>query len=122
AALQQAFEIGRFALAFRGQRKVRAGGVGARAAPFSFAVAHQPHAAARVHLPTLSWAGVWRRPKAGFREHRPLQTRYTFDDRRHMSLHDFISKQYIDVIQWTEEEGGVLATRYPMQDMEIQTG
>src|SRR4051812_30494898 len=39
------------------------------------------------------------RPKAGFREPQPLQTRYTFDDRRHMSLHDFISKQYIDVIQ-----------------------
>ncbi len=39
-----------------------------------------------------------------------------------MSLHDFISKQYIDVIQWTEEENGILATRYPMQDLEIQNG
>ena len=39
-----------------------------------------------------------------------------------MSLRDFISKQYIDVIQWTEEENGILATRYPMQDMEIQNG
>ena len=39
-----------------------------------------------------------------------------------MNLRNFISKQYIDVIQWTEAENGVLATRYPMQDMEIQSG
>ena len=39
-----------------------------------------------------------------------------------MTLRDFISKQYIDVIQWTEEGNGILATRYPMQDMEIQNG
>jgi membrane protease subunit (stomatin/prohibitin family) len=39
-----------------------------------------------------------------------------------MSLREFISKQYIDVIQWTEEENGILATRYPMQDLEIQNG
>ena len=39
-----------------------------------------------------------------------------------MSLMDFIKKQFIDVIQWTEEGDGVLATRYPMQDMEIQNG
>ena len=39
-----------------------------------------------------------------------------------MSLSSFISKQYIDVIQWTEDQDGVLATRYPMQDMEIQSG
>ena len=39
-----------------------------------------------------------------------------------MSLRDFISKQYIDVIQWTEEENGILAARYPMQDLEIQNG
>ncbi|HLY19748.1 MAG TPA: SPFH domain-containing protein [Bryobacteraceae bacterium] len=39
-----------------------------------------------------------------------------------MSLRSFISKQFIDVIQWTEEEDGVLAYRYPMQDMEIQNG
>jgi len=39
-----------------------------------------------------------------------------------MTLRSFISKQYIDVIQWTEAENGVLATRYPMQDMEIQNG
>jgi membrane protease subunit (stomatin/prohibitin family) len=39
-----------------------------------------------------------------------------------MSLRDFISKQWIDVIQWTEPEDGILAYRYPMQDMEIQNG
>jgi membrane protease subunit (stomatin/prohibitin family) len=39
-----------------------------------------------------------------------------------MSLRDFISKQFIDVIHWTEPEDGVLAYRYPMQDMEIQNG
>jgi membrane protease subunit (stomatin/prohibitin family) len=39
-----------------------------------------------------------------------------------MSLRDFIAKQWIDVIQWTEPEDGVLAYRYPMQDMEIQNG
>ena len=39
-----------------------------------------------------------------------------------MSLRSFISKQYIDVIQWTEDQTGVLASRYPMQDMEIQSG
>ncbi|MEQ1884382.1 MAG: SPFH domain-containing protein [Bryobacteraceae bacterium] len=39
-----------------------------------------------------------------------------------MALRDFLKKQFIDVIQWTEEEDGVLATRYPMQDMEIQNG
>jgi membrane protease subunit (stomatin/prohibitin family) len=39
-----------------------------------------------------------------------------------MGLRDFLSKQFIDVIQWTEPEEGILAYRYPMQDMEIQTG
>ena len=39
-----------------------------------------------------------------------------------MSLLDFIAKQWIDVIQWTEPEDGILAYRYPMQDMEIQNG
>jgi len=39
-----------------------------------------------------------------------------------MSLRDFISKQWIDVIDWTEPEGGILAYRYPMQDREIQNG
>lgn len=39
-----------------------------------------------------------------------------------MSLRDFLAKQLIDVIQWTEPEDGILAWRYPMQDMEIQNG
>ena len=39
-----------------------------------------------------------------------------------MSLRDFISKQFIDVIDWTEPEDGILAYRYPMQDREIQNG
>src|SRR2546426_9383556 len=39
-----------------------------------------------------------------------------------MSIRSFLSKQFIDVIQWTESEDGVLAYRYPMQDMEIQNG
>ncbi|MEP6766531.1 MAG: SPFH domain-containing protein [Gemmatimonadaceae bacterium] len=39
-----------------------------------------------------------------------------------MSLGDFLRKQFIDVIQWTESGPGVLMERYPMQDMEIQNG
>jgi membrane protease subunit (stomatin/prohibitin family) len=39
-----------------------------------------------------------------------------------MALKDFIKKQFIDVIHWTEEDSGILATRYPMRDMEIQNG
>ncbi|MGO4881949.1 MAG: SPFH domain-containing protein [Bryobacteraceae bacterium] len=39
-----------------------------------------------------------------------------------MSLRSFLGKQFIDVIQWTESDDDVLAYRYPMQDMEIQTG
>jgi membrane protease subunit (stomatin/prohibitin family) len=39
-----------------------------------------------------------------------------------MGLMDFIKKQFIDVIQWTEESDGTLAWRYPMQDKEIQNG
>ena len=39
-----------------------------------------------------------------------------------MALMDFIKKQFVDVIHWTEESDGVLSYRYPMQDMEIQTG
>jgi membrane protease subunit (stomatin/prohibitin family) len=34
----------------------------------------------------------------------------------------FFSKQFIDVIHWTEPEEGILAYRYPMEDMEIQSG
>lgn len=39
-----------------------------------------------------------------------------------MSLSEFLSKQFIRVIQWNEAEDGVLAYRYPMQDMEIENG
>lgn len=39
-----------------------------------------------------------------------------------MGLSSFIKKQFIDILQWTEDEDGVLAWRYPMQDMEIQSG
>lgn len=39
-----------------------------------------------------------------------------------MGLRDFLKKQFIDVIHWTEPEDGILAWRYPMQDMEIQNG
>jgi membrane protease subunit (stomatin/prohibitin family) len=39
-----------------------------------------------------------------------------------MSLGDFLKKQFIDVIQWTEDSDGTLAYRYPMRDMEIQYG
>jgi len=39
-----------------------------------------------------------------------------------MALMDFIKKQFIDVIHWTEEADGLLAYRFPMADMEIQTG
>jgi membrane protease subunit (stomatin/prohibitin family) len=39
-----------------------------------------------------------------------------------MALMDFIKKQFIDVIQWTEETDGTLAWRFPMAGMEIQNG
>jgi membrane protease subunit (stomatin/prohibitin family) len=39
-----------------------------------------------------------------------------------MALMDFIKKQFIDVIQWTEAGDGTLAWRFPMADMEIQYG
>ncbi|MDR1967642.1 MAG: SPFH domain-containing protein [Burkholderiaceae bacterium] len=39
-----------------------------------------------------------------------------------MALMDFIKKQFIDIIQWTEDSNGVLAWRHPMADMEIQNG
>ncbi len=39
-----------------------------------------------------------------------------------MGLMDFIKKQFIDILQWTEAGDGVLAWRHPMQDMEIQYG
>ena len=39
-----------------------------------------------------------------------------------MALMDFIKKQFIDILEWTESGDGTLAWRYPMADMEIQTG
>ena len=39
-----------------------------------------------------------------------------------MSLASFIKKQFIDILQWTEDSEGVLSWRYPMEDMEIQNG
>jgi len=39
-----------------------------------------------------------------------------------MALMDFIKKQFIDIIQWTEEGDGTLAWRFPMRDLEIQYG
>lgn len=39
-----------------------------------------------------------------------------------MGLMDFIKKQFIDVIQWTEDGDGTLSWRFPMADMEIQHG
>jgi membrane protease subunit (stomatin/prohibitin family) len=49
---------------------------------------------------------------------RALQYTFSGTD-HHMS---FFSKQFIDVIHWTEPEEGILAYRYPMEDMEIQNG
>ncbi|HEY6448306.1 MAG TPA: SPFH domain-containing protein [Acidobacteriaceae bacterium] len=39
-----------------------------------------------------------------------------------MSLRDFLSKQFIAVIQWSEPQDGILAWRYPMEDQEIENG
>ncbi|WP_397533815.1 SPFH domain-containing protein [Roseateles sp.] len=39
-----------------------------------------------------------------------------------MALMDFIKKQFIDVLQWTESGDGTLAWRFPMAGMEIQNG
>ena len=39
-----------------------------------------------------------------------------------MALMDFIKKQFIDILQWTESGDGTLAWRFPMQEMEIQNG
>lgn len=38
-----------------------------------------------------------------------------------MAILDFLSKQFVDVIDWLEEPG-ILAWRYPFADREIQTG
>lgn len=39
-----------------------------------------------------------------------------------MAIGDFLKKQFIDVIHWTEEDENVLAHRFPMRDFEIQYG
>jgi membrane protease subunit (stomatin/prohibitin family) len=39
-----------------------------------------------------------------------------------MGLMSFIKKQFIDIIQWTEDSDGTLAWRFPMAEMEIQNG
>jgi membrane protease subunit (stomatin/prohibitin family) len=39
-----------------------------------------------------------------------------------MALRDFLEKQFIKVIQWTETDQDTLAWRYPMRDMEIMNG
>ena len=39
-----------------------------------------------------------------------------------MAFMDFIKKQFIDIIQWTEDDDGTLAWRFPVADMEIQYG
>jgi membrane protease subunit (stomatin/prohibitin family) len=39
-----------------------------------------------------------------------------------MAQMDFIKKQFIAIIQWTEGDDGTLAWRFPMRDMEIQNG
>jgi len=39
-----------------------------------------------------------------------------------MGLMDFVKKQFIDIIQWTEDDGETIAYRYPMADFEIQYG
>ena len=39
-----------------------------------------------------------------------------------MALMDFIKKQFIDIIEWTETGDGTLAWRFPMAEMEIQNG
>ena len=39
-----------------------------------------------------------------------------------MALMDFIKKQFIDIIEWTEDGDDVLAWRFPMQDREIMNG
>jgi len=39
-----------------------------------------------------------------------------------MALMDFIKKQFIDILEWTETSDGTLAWRYPMAGNEIQYG
>lgn len=39
-----------------------------------------------------------------------------------MGIFDFVKKQFIDIIQWTEEDDQTLVWRFPMRDFEIQQG
>jgi membrane protease subunit (stomatin/prohibitin family) len=39
-----------------------------------------------------------------------------------MALMDFIKKQFIDILQWTEDADGTLAWRFTKAEMEIQNG
>jgi membrane protease subunit (stomatin/prohibitin family) len=39
-----------------------------------------------------------------------------------VSLREFLSKQFISVIEWNEPADGILTYRYPMRDMEIESG
>jgi len=39
-----------------------------------------------------------------------------------VTLTSFLAKQFISVIEWNEPQDGILAYRYPMQDLEIQNG
>jgi len=39
-----------------------------------------------------------------------------------MSLRDFITKQFIEVIEWNEPQDGILSYRFPMRDQEIMNG
>ena len=39
-----------------------------------------------------------------------------------MALMDFIKKQFIDILEWTEDGEGTLAWRFPMAGNEIQYG
>jgi membrane protease subunit (stomatin/prohibitin family) len=39
-----------------------------------------------------------------------------------MGIFNFFKKQFIDVIEWTDDQPGVLSFRFPMTDQEIQNG
>ncbi len=39
-----------------------------------------------------------------------------------MALMDFIKKQFIEILEWTEDSDDILAWRFPMQDHEIMNG
>ena len=39
-----------------------------------------------------------------------------------MALRDFLSKQFIEVIEWNEPQDGILTYRFPMVDQEIMNG